>query len=133
MEEADRIGVELLPLGLVAFDVRQPTDAVTLKAPVKGRAGELTDRSLESVQAVVQRQQRVLTKRHDDGLLFDGQNRRPGNGVTRATIGNGLPLLPLGDRLLVDGGPEPSCSLDYAVTLDGPPLSLWRSGVEPVP
>ncbi len=35
MEEADRIGVELLPLGLVAFDIRQPTDAVTLQTPMK--------------------------------------------------------------------------------------------------
>lgn len=32
---------------------------------------------------------------------------------------------------LVCGGP--SCSLDYAVPLDGSPLSLWRSGVELVP
>jgi len=28
---------------------------------------------------------------------------------------------------------EPSGSLDYVVSLDGSPLSLWRSGAEPVP
>jgi hypothetical protein len=29
--------------------------------------------------------------------------------------------------------PAPSGSLDYAVSLDGPPLSLWRSHEEPGP
>ena len=86
VEEADRIGVELLPLGLVTFDVRQPTDAVTLQTPMKGRAGELRNRSLKSVEAIVQRQQRVLAKRHDDGLLFDGKNGRPGYGWAGSAV-----------------------------------------------
>lgn len=71
MEETDRIGVELLPLGLVAFEIRQSADAVTLQTPMKGIASELRNRGLECVEAVVQRQQCVLAKRHDDGFLFD--------------------------------------------------------------
>lgn len=35
VEEADRIGVELLPLGLVAFHVRQTADAMTLQTAMK--------------------------------------------------------------------------------------------------
>ena len=35
MKEADRIRVELLPLGLVAFHVRQAADAMTFQAPMK--------------------------------------------------------------------------------------------------
>src|SRR5882757_5364888 len=44
----------------------------------------------------------VLAKRHDDGFLFDRQNRGPGNGWASAAIRCGLALLPLGDRLRVD-------------------------------
>jgi hypothetical protein len=102
MEEADRIGVELLPPGLVAFDLRQTADAVTLQTPMKGRASELWDRSLQRIEAVVQRQQRVLAKRHDDGFLFDRKNRRPGNGWAGATVGSRLALPPLGNGLRVD-------------------------------
>ena len=71
MKKNDRISVELLPFGLVAFQVRQATDAMTFQTPMKGRTGELRDRSLECVKAVVQRQQRVLAKCHDDGFLLD--------------------------------------------------------------
>ena len=35
VEEADRIGVELLPPGLVAFHVRQTADAMTFQTPMK--------------------------------------------------------------------------------------------------
>jgi len=54
VEETDRIGVELLPLGHIAFDIGQPADAVTLQTPMKGRASELRDRSLQSVETVVE-------------------------------------------------------------------------------
>jgi hypothetical protein len=66
----DVAGAELLPLCLIAFDIRQPADAVALQTPMKGRASELRNRGLECVEAIVQRQQRVLAKRNDDGLLF---------------------------------------------------------------
>jgi hypothetical protein len=57
----------------------------------------------------------------DDRLLLDGKDGRLGFfGACRA-IGDGLALLPLGDSLLVD--PVALGSLDYFVSLDGPPPS----------
>ena len=102
VEEADRIGVEFLPPGLVAFDVKQSAYAVTLQAPTKRRAGELRDRGLESIEAVVERQKRVLAKRHDDSLLLHRENCRSRNGWSGPAIRGELASLPLGDRLRVD-------------------------------
>jgi hypothetical protein len=48
---------------------------MALQTPMKGRTGELRDRGLESVEAVVQWHKRVLAKGHDDSLLLDRQNR----------------------------------------------------------
>ena len=54
MEEADGILPELLPCGLVPLDLRQATDAVTLKTSVQRRAGQLRNRGLERVEAIVE-------------------------------------------------------------------------------
>ena len=35
VEEADGVALELLPLGLVAFDIRQARDAMPLQAPMQ--------------------------------------------------------------------------------------------------
>ena len=102
VEEADWIGVELLPERSVALDLWQATDAVAFQATMKGRAGKLRDRGLKSIETVVERQKRVLAKRHDDGFLFDRQNRGPGNGRAGTAIRCGVALLPLGDCLRVD-------------------------------
>ncbi len=75
---------------------------MALKTTMKRIAGELRDRGLQGVQAVVERQERVLAKRHYDGFLLDRQNRRSRNGGTRPVIHRGLALLPLGDGLRVD-------------------------------
>jgi hypothetical protein len=48
---------------------------VAFQTTIKRRAGELRDGGLQGVLAVVERQQRVLAKRDDDGLLFDRENR----------------------------------------------------------
>jgi len=69
---------------------------------MKRRAGELRDRGLQGVQAVVEWQQRVLAKRDDDGFLLNRQNGRLGSGGASPAIGSGLALLPLGDCLRVD-------------------------------
>ena len=55
VEEADRIGVELLPERSVALDLWQAADAVAFQAPMKGRACELRDRGLKSIETVVER------------------------------------------------------------------------------
>ena len=75
---------------------------MALKTTMKRRAGELRDRGQQGVQAVVERQESVLAKRHYDGFLLDRQNHRSRNGGTRPVIHRGLALLPLGDGLRVD-------------------------------
>jgi hypothetical protein len=44
---------------------------MALKAAMQGRTGELRDGWLQGVETVVQGQQRVFAKSHDDGLLLD--------------------------------------------------------------
>jgi len=46
VEVADRIRLELLPDGLVAIDLGQPTDAMALKATVQRGARQMRDRRL---------------------------------------------------------------------------------------
>src|SRR4051812_16417708 len=59
VEVADGIALERLLGGFVAGDLRQSADAMALKASVQSRAGEARYRRLQSVEAVIQRQQRV--------------------------------------------------------------------------
>ena len=47
---ADRIGLELAFGGGFPFDLRQPGDSMTLQTPVKGRARQMRDGGLQSVQ-----------------------------------------------------------------------------------
>jgi hypothetical protein len=54
MEVTDGILPELLPCWLVPFDLRQATDAVTLKTSVQRGAGQLRNRGLECVEAIVE-------------------------------------------------------------------------------
>jgi hypothetical protein len=60
------------------------------------------DRRLKRIEAIVQRQERMPTKGDDDRLVLDGQDRRSWLLRTRRPIGRRGPVLPLGDRLLVD-------------------------------
>src|ERR1700679_811079 len=66
------ICVELLPARLVPLDLGQSADAMALKTTMKRRANELRDRSLQGMQAVIERQEGVLAKGDDDGFLFHG-------------------------------------------------------------
>jgi hypothetical protein len=50
MKLADRIGLELAFGGGFPFDLRQPGDSMTLQTPVKGRARQMRDGGLQSVQ-----------------------------------------------------------------------------------
>jgi hypothetical protein len=107
-----------------------------LQTPVKGRARQMRDRGLQGIKAVVERQQSMPSECNDDGLFLDGQDCRSGLLGSCWQVGNGGPRFPLSDRLRVDAvalRKPPSSSLDYVVSLDGPPLSLWRSRVESVP
>jgi hypothetical protein len=86
VEEADRIDVELLLPGLVSLDLRQSADAMPFQATVQRGASQLWNRGLQGVQTVIQRQESVLAKRNDDGLLLDGQDGGLGNGWTSSII-----------------------------------------------
>ena len=44
------------------FDVRHPRDAVALETAVKGRTAQVRYRGLKGVEAVVERQERVLAE-----------------------------------------------------------------------
>jgi hypothetical protein len=55
VEVTDRIGFELLLVWFVAFDFRQPRNAMTLQAAVQRGARQVGDRRLERIQAIVQR------------------------------------------------------------------------------
>src|SRR4030088_1309815 len=104
-EEADRIAVELLPPGFVAFHLRQPADAMAFQTTMKRRSGQVRDRGLQGVQAVVQRQERVLAKRAYDGPSLPRQNRRPRHGWPSPAIRGRVAPPPLSDSLLVDAMP----------------------------
>jgi hypothetical protein len=70
MKVADRIGLEFAFGGGFAFDPRQPGDPVALQTPVKGRARQMRDGGLQSVLAVVERQQSMPSEGNDDGLFL---------------------------------------------------------------
>ncbi len=70
MEIAERVGLEAGPLGLVAVDFWQSADAVALQATVQRRAGQVRDRRLERVEAIVEGQERVAAKGDDDRLVL---------------------------------------------------------------
>ncbi len=57
MKIVDRIGLEFALGRSFAFDLGQPRDPVALKTPVKGRAGQMWDRRLQGIKAIVERQQ----------------------------------------------------------------------------
>ena len=96
------IALEALTLELVAFDIGQAGDAVPLKAAVQRRAGQMRDRRLQRIEAIVERQQCVTPECDDRCLLGLGQGRgvrglRPGLQIL-----DRRPLAPLGNRLGVD-------------------------------
>ena len=109
VKKADRVGLKLLLCGLVAFDLRQPTDAVALQAAMKRRSCQVRNGRLKRIEAIVERQQRVPAEGHDDGLVLDGQHR--GLGLLRPCrqIGDETALLPLGDGLLIDAVAPGKC------------------------
>ena len=78
VEVADRIGLELLANQLVAFDLRQTADPMALQAAIQRGPRQVRNGRLQRVEAVIQRQQRVLAEGDDDRLLFQRQQRRAG-------------------------------------------------------
>jgi hypothetical protein len=56
------------------------------QATVQRGASQLWNRGLQGVQTVIERQESVLAKRNDDGLLLDGQDGGLGNCWTSPMI-----------------------------------------------
>jgi hypothetical protein len=69
MEEADWMGLEPLRRLLFALDLRQPADAMVLKAAMQGGSRQGRDRGPKCVETVIQRRQGVLPKGDDYGPL----------------------------------------------------------------
>ena len=65
----------------------------------------MRNRRLKRVEAVVERQKRMPAEGNDHRLFLDSQNRRSGVLGAGRKIGDGRPLLPLGDRLGIDPVP----------------------------
>ena len=102
VEVADGIAFEGLPGGLVAGDLGQAADAVPLQTAVKRRPGQVRQRRLERVEAVVQRQQGVLAEGDDDRLFLGRQNGRTHRLGPHGRVMKEGPPAPLGDGLVVE-------------------------------
>lgn len=102
VEVADRIWLEALLLGLVAFDLRQAADAMSLQAPVQAGAGQMRDRGLQPVEAIIQRQQGMPPKSDDDRLFPRRQRGRARLLRSHGGVGRRLPITPLLDRRRTD-------------------------------
>ena len=74
MKEPNRVALELLTLGLVALDIRKTQDAVPLQAAMPRRPCQVRDRGPESIETIIQRQQRVPSE-GNSRLFFLGQDR----------------------------------------------------------
>ena len=102
MEEADGIAFELLSLGLVPFDIWQARDAVPLQAPMQRRPGQVRDRGLKGIEAVIQWQKSMAPERDDRRFLVLGQDRRARFLRSGLHILDRCPLPPLRHRLRIN-------------------------------
>lgn len=101
VEIADRVALELVLRRLVAIDIRQAADAVTLQATMQRRPRKMRDCRLQCIEAVIERQQRISAKGNDNGLLLDVEHRRSRLFRAGRKVRNRGPLPPLGDGLLI--------------------------------
>lgn len=85
VEVADRVRLELLAPGPAAIYVGKPGDFVPLQAAMQRRPGQLRDRGLQRVEAIVEREQGMPPKGNHNGFLLKGKNGglrcRPGLSI----------------------------------------------------
>ena len=84
---------------------------------------------LEGIEAIVERQQRMLAEGDDQRLFLFAENRRVRLPRAHPSIADRTTPAPFSDCLRIDAVAARralSGSLDYFVLLDGPPQSLWR-------
>ncbi|KFI33871.1 hypothetical protein CG51_10520 [Haematobacter missouriensis] len=70
MAGADGVALEALPFRFVAIHVRQARYPVALKATMQGRACQMRKIWLQSIEAVIQWQQRMPPEGHDHRFLL---------------------------------------------------------------
>jgi hypothetical protein len=74
VDEVAKMGAQLgacLRRGLVPFDLREPADAVSLQAAMRGRPRQMGYGRLQGVETIVGRQEGMAQERDGDRLLFD--------------------------------------------------------------
>jgi hypothetical protein len=75
MKVADRITLEL-PLGwFVTLGLRQAVDAMPLQEAVQRRTREMWNSGLEGIEAIIERQERVLAKGDDQRFFLFAEYR----------------------------------------------------------
>ena len=74
VEITDWISLELLPLRLVAFHIRQSGYPVPLKTTMQRRPRQMRDRWLQGIEAIIQWQQSMTTERNHHRLFFLAEN-----------------------------------------------------------
>ena len=106
VEESDRaaleLALELLALRPVPLDIRQARDAMLPHTPVQRRAGQMWNRWLQGIKAVIQRQKRVAKECHDHCLLCFRQHSGARFGRPGLAIFDRRTLAPLRHRPGVD-------------------------------
>src|SRR5262249_52163753 len=75
VEVADRIPLERLPAPCLALDRRKPADLVALEQSMQRRSRQIRDHRLESIKAIVERQQRMLAERNSESFLLGTEYR----------------------------------------------------------
>ncbi len=74
VDVADGVTRKALLLGLVAVDLGQSADAVTFQTAMQRGPGQVRDRRLQTIEAVVEREQRVPSESDDDRLLLEREH-----------------------------------------------------------
>ena len=98
MEVADRIGLELLAW-LGAFNIGQAADVVALETAMQAGTGQMRDGSMERIETIVQRQERVPAESDDASSSFASTLERTSLGPM--DVSWTIALLPLDHRLWV--------------------------------
>jgi hypothetical protein len=112
VEIADRIGFELLFVWAVLY-IQQAADAMALIAPMQGRSGQMRQAGLQTVETVIQREQRLSAECHAHSFFGSGQDRGPLLLWSHRGISEMRLLAPLGHCLGVN--PIARCQQAHAL------------------
>lgn len=125
---AEGIGLERFLRRRIACHVRQAADAMPLQAVMPRGSGQVRPRGWQGRQAIVQREQRMLAKSHDQRLF--GRREDGGARLLRAhrRIVPMCPLLPRRHRFRIQGIPLRKPRDALLTLLDRSMYCLCRAG-----